>query len=264
MLKKTVCVILFIGFIVQPVVVNAGIPVSDLIGYAQRIKLLAKEIAKWVIYIKRFKEFTANLSNIKNNFQRTIRGFAEDELNKLIGDNIDMTIKIIESVAYEDKDKQDEWTEIFKDVKKLDIKYKNLKDSEYTTQNPLYKNPYIKTIIDDDINQRKENRTNILDTIQKLQLIRESEEEMVAKFVNYKKQIETLGGVGDGYISFSKITTLMNLMDLDILKLNTNIMALYRIMLENELKQMTVEEKERQKQGKEHQDEIMNIEKIKE
>jgi hypothetical protein len=53
-------------------------------------------------------------------------------------------------------------------------------------------------------------------------------------------------------------------MDLDILKLNTNIMALYRMMLENELKQAAEEESESQKSGQSIHEEIENYKKIKE
>jgi len=262
MLKKTVCAVLLLIFLASPVIVNAGIPVADFVAFAQRIKLLAKEIAKWVLYINRFKEFTQNLSNLKNNFQRTIRGFLGDELNKLIGDNIDMTMKVIESVAYEDKDKQDEWTEIFKDVNRLETKYENIKDTEYITKNKLYQNPNIKNIIDNKIKQKEENLTNIKTTIQNMQLIRESEMEMVKKFSNYEKQLEKLGT--EEYLSQAKIITIMDLMDLDILKLNTSIMALFRMMLENQLKQMAEEEDENQKQARAIQDEVDNLKKIKE
>lgn len=262
MLKKTVCVFLLLIFLASPVMVNAGIPVADFVAFAQRIKLLAKEIAKWVLYINRFKEFSKNLGNLKNNFERTIRGFIGDELNQLIGDNIEMTMKVIESVAYEDKDRKDEWTEIFKDYTKLETKYENIKDTEYIKQNKLYQNQNIKNIIDNKIKQKEENLTNIKATIQNMQLIRESEMEMVKKFSNYEKQVETLGS--GSYMSVAKITTLMNLMDLDILKLNTNIMALFRMMLENQLKQMAEEEDENQKQARAIQDEVDNLKKIKE
>jgi hypothetical protein len=173
-----------------------------------------------------------------------------------------MTMKVIESVAYEDKDRQDEWTEIFKDVNRLETKYENIKDTEYIKQNKLYQNQNIKNIIDNKIKQKEENLTNIKATIQNMQLIRESEMEMVKKFRNYEKQVETLGS--GSYMSVAKITTLMNLMDLDILKLNTNIMALFRMMLENQLKQMAEEEDENQKQARAIQDEVDNLNKIKE
>lgn len=89
--------------------------------------------------------------------------------------------------------------------------------------------------------------------------------EMVKKISGYEKQIKALGvEKEDYYLSESKITTIMNLMDLDILKLNTNIMALYRMMLENELKQAAEEESESQKSGQSIQEEIENYKKFQE
>ena len=259
MFKKTVCAILFIVLMSSPAMVNAGIPIADLSAFAQRISLLAKEIAKWTIYISKFKSYAEHLGRLKNNFESTLRGFIEGELNELVGDNIDVTLNVIKSIAYEDADKQDEWTEIFKDVQKLEIKYENIKDTEYLKQNKLYQNPYLKEGIDRQIKQREDNLTNIKNTIKNLQLIRESEMEMVKKISGYEKQIKALGvEKEDYYLSESKITTIMNLMDLDILKLNTNIMELYRMMLENELKQAAEEELESQNSGRSIQEEIEN------
>ena len=262
MAKKFFIFLIFMSFLVVPTINYAGIPVSDAVALAQRIKLLAKEIAKWTIYIQRFKEYSKIFGRLKNNFEYTVRGFAENELNELIGDYLETTLRVIDSVAYDDKDNLDDWTGIFKDANQLYTKYQNIQDTGYLTDNHLYRNPNIKAIIDARIKQREEHLAGLKGMITNLQLIRESEVEIAKKFSEYEKQVNLMGQ--DQYPSQAKVTALMNLMDLDILKLNTNIMALYRMMLEKELKENTQQMLESQIESKAYQEESQNYKVIKE
>ena len=257
MRKKLFCGLVFLVFLVVPTIeVNAGIPVSDAAALAQRIKLLAQEISKWTLYIQRFKEYSKIFGRLKNNFEYTVQGFLQDEISAIIGDYLETTLKVIESVAYDDAQNLDDWSGIFKDAGTLFTKYQNLPDTSYLTGNSLYANPNIKAIIDARIKQREEHLANLKATITNLQLIRSSETEIAKKFGEYEKQINLMGQ--DEYPSQAKITALMNLMDLDILKLNTNIMALYRMMLENELKDMASQIQEEQLQSRNAHDEKRN------
>jgi hypothetical protein len=263
-MKKIVSIILLVIFLgITPQKINAGIPVADILAIAQRVKLMALEMAKWVSYIKKFKEYSQKLLNLKYTFEHTIKGFEDGELDDFMGDLLtEMTGKIIDGIAYDDKNNKDEWTKIFKDVNQLDVKYQNLKDTDYLRDIPLYKNPSIKEIVDKKIISRESELLEIRRQITQLQLIRESEKEILNKFKGYEDKIEKYGttdiNTTERYQSYSKIAAITDLIDLDILKLNTNQLSLYRIMLENELKTLTNELNETQQSVKSARDEIKN------
>lgn len=259
-MKKLAAIILIILVLHCPG--RAALPVSDLSALAQRIGLMAQEIAKWTLYINKFKDYTRILGNLKKNFEHTVLGLTQAEINQLIGDNIELTGKIIDSIAYDDKDKLDEWTEIFKDHRQLEVKYQNIKDTEYLLENPLAQNPSIRGIFEESIRQREEALQNLQKQIVDLQQIRESEKEVLDKLKHYAEQVELLAG--DEYPSYAKVSTLINLMDLDLLKLATTQLALYRMMLETELKSMTGELHATQQQLRQAHEEVKNYQLVKE
>jgi len=254
MKKATVLLIITVVLISS---LKAAIPTTDLSAMAQRIALKAQEIAKWTIYIDKFRKYTKTMQNLKSNFERTAIGIPEAELNKLIGDNIERTGKIIDSIAYTDKDKKDVWTEIFKDYKRLGSVYQNIDNTDHLQESYLNVNPNIRQMINETITARQEALQDIQKQISDLGLIREIELEVMEKISHYEDQVKELGSAD--YPSYAKVTTLLNLMDLDILVLTTNQLALYRIMLEKEIKSMTIELDNTQKMLKQQLDETKNI-----
>lgn len=247
-MKKAVTIILLILMMnmAMNVKLNAGIPVVDLSALAQRISLLAQEIAKWKIYIDKFKDYLKNFQKLKNTFEHSIKGFKPDELRDYIGENFEKFVKdIISGIAYDDESHLDDWSVIFKDVDELEVRYKNINDTKYLDNNPLVKNPKVREMVDARKRLNEEDLLNIKKQAETLQLIRESEREILEKFGHYEDLIDKVGTstqeTADNFQSYTRIAAVTDLIDLDILKLGTNQLTLYRLLLESELKTMTRE-----------------------
>lgn len=218
-----------------------GIPVIDWKALSQRIEITAKKLKKWIDYIEQFNYYRKKFDALKMRFEATIRRFNDGEIDDLFGGiDVDKLMAVLESTVYDDKNNLDEWRKIFKDINQLIIKYPDLKNYNYVIKNRFYKST-AKELIDIEIKRNNEQLQDYQKIMIDLNEMRKMETELITnKYKGYRDKIKEFS---DGAMSpnLLKIYVLIDMIDMEILKLNYSMMVLLRTYFELDIKERTNE-----------------------
>jgi hypothetical protein len=150
-MKKTMAALVIIVLLL-PFPIRAGIPVTDILGYGQRIVNWVKENLQWTTYFKIFG-FVRDAPNAWN-FLKSMhtntwiynRGFKDglDEVKELRLDLESLELYVNQVCDLN----LNTWKEIFIDGKKIEMKKPELVNFDPIRRNKLNANPNVKAIIE--------------------------------------------------------------------------------------------------------------------
>jgi len=175
--------------------VHAGIPIADLLAFAQRIENWAKEDLQWTEYLKTFGLVpdTPAAYNFLNAhwttnwiYNRGLQG-GLDEVAALRMD-LDKLLLYVGQVCDLN---MDTWKDILLDAKKVEEKYPELADNTPIRSNSLYANPDVREIIEKSIAIRSERLKRINLASQLVGEINKIEKGIAKQVGDYQNKINT-------------------------------------------------------------------------
>jgi hypothetical protein len=200
---KKIITTLVIIVLVLPFPIRAGIPITDLLGYGQRITNWVKENLQWITYLKDFgsKSDTPNQSdawNFLNSFRQLTRVYNTGFLDGLNGiAELRLDLESLELYVNQVCDLNlNTWKGIFIDGKKIEMKKPELVDFGPIRRNKLNANPNVKAITEKIITLK-------LDKVKRINLI----SQLIVEINGIEKSIaKQVGDIQKQVDEFSKAT----------------------------------------------------------
>jgi hypothetical protein len=188
MKKRILIIILITALFLAPLKINAGIPIADILAFAQRVANWATKAAEWVNKIDSLHQARTWMAMFQTDNFLFNSGFKGglDEI-KILKTDIEQLDKYYKDVCDLDNNT---WAAIFNDGEKLESLYPDINNYEAFRQNDLYKNNYLKEYIEKWISLQKEKLTRIEILTSLIKEVNGIEKEIIKKIKDLQNDLD--------------------------------------------------------------------------
>lgn len=213
--------------------------IIDLKALAQRVSVMAEKIKYWENYRSKFAKYSKWFSIYKNYLRHCMLGFEKDEA-RLTRIQEDQLVNILNSAYFNDIEDVDPWKTILSSGESLENELKHLKKDNYVSQNwwaNSITDKKLKELYTENQKRDKESLKHYREILRYLILVKRFEESTWEKLHRYRMKLEDITekkGGSKAVMKETKLLTVSNYLDTDIIRTKVHILALLRTMFEDQ------------------------------